>query len=169
MMERTLVCKASALLALICINQPSRLSGQQQKVQSAATTHGLPGFSVSVTLSDKARKLLTDHKETIIVAGYFTGSPKSGTPRKYITDMGEIDLGQVETEIAPGEIAKFGPVKMKQDALNQVDKSGPQLLINVYSGRKSSKDNLLDCVIYEDALEPVEGKTIPIACKLIGE
>ena len=168
-MQRIRIRRALAMLALLCIVRQSISASGQKKAQSASAASTLPGFSVSVTLSDKARKLLTDHKETIIVAGYFTGSPKSGTPRKYITDMGEIDLGQVETEIAPGEIAKFGPVKMKQDALNQVDKSGPQFLINVYSGRKSSKDNLLDCGIYEDALEPVEGKTIPIACKLIGE
>ena len=80
--------------------------------------------------------------------------------------MGEVGLGQANTEVAPGEIAKFGPVKLKQDALKQIDKSGIQLLINVYSGRKSSPNNLLDCGIYEDALEPVEDKTIPITCKL---
>jgi hypothetical protein len=122
-----------------------------------------------VTFSDKARKLLTDQEETIIVAAYFSGFPKPGTPRKYVSDMGEIGLGQANVEIAPGGIAKFGPVKLKRDALNQVDTKGPQLLINVYSGRKSSPNNLLDCGIYEDALALIEGKTIAITCKLIGE
>jgi hypothetical protein len=168
-MKRTLSLKAMALLALICIGLQSGLSGAQQASQSASTTPGSSGFSVSVTLSDKARKLLTDQKETMIVAAYFSGFPKPGTPRKYVSDMGEIGLGQANVEIAPGAIAKFGPVKLKQDALNQVDTKGPQLLINVYSGRKSSPDNLLDCGIYEDALAPVQGKTIPISCKLIGE
>jgi hypothetical protein len=78
-------------------------------------------------------------------------------------------LEQNDVEITPGAIAKFGPVKLKQDALNQIDKSGPKLLINVYSGRRSSKDNLLFCGIYEDVFEPVQGKTIPIACRLIEE
>jgi hypothetical protein len=168
-MKRTLPLKVLALLALICIGHQSGLSSAQQKAQSASTTPAISGFSVGVTLSDKAAKTLADRKETIIVAAYFSGNPKPGTPRKYLSDIGQVDLGQATVEIAPGAIAKFGPVKLKQDALNQTDKSGPQLLINVYSGRKSSPDNLLDCGIYEDALMPVQGKTIPIACKLIGE
>jgi hypothetical protein len=163
-MERTLLRRSLALLALICIGQQSGLSGQP-----ASPTPAFPGFSVSVTLSDKAGELLTDHKETIIVVAYFSGTPKPGTPRKYLSDIGQVDLGEAHVEIAPGTIAKFGPVKMKQDALVQTDKSGPQLLINAYSGRKSSKNNLLDCGIYEDALAPIQGKTIPISCKLIGE
>jgi hypothetical protein len=166
-MARTLLRGTLALLALIWIGDQSGLAGQQ-KVPSAATTPPFPGYSVSVTLSDKARKLLTDHKETIIVASYFTGSPKPGTPRKY-SEMGEVALGHVDVEIQPGGIAKFGPVKLNQAMLSYVDRNGPQLLINVYSARKSSRDNLLDCGIYEGALEPIESKTIPIACKLIGE
>lgn len=168
-MERTLLHRTLVLLALICIGNHSGLSGQQQKTQPASTTSAFPGFSVSVTLSDKANKLLTAQKETIIAAAYFSGSPKPGTPKKYVSNMGEIDLGEAHVEVAPGEIAKFGAFKLKQESLSYVDKNGPQLLINVYSGRKSSKDNLLDCGIYEDALAPIEGKTIPIACKLIGE
>jgi hypothetical protein len=169
MMERTARRAALAMLSLLCIGHQTGLAGEQQQAQSALGAPDFPGFSVSVTLSDKARKTLTDRKETIIVAAYFTGSPKPGTPRKYISDMGEIGLGETDVEIRLGEIAKFGTVNLKKDALNQVDKSGPQILINVFSGRKSSKDNLLDCGIYEDALGPIQGKTVPIACKLIGE
>jgi len=168
-MERTSSGRALALLALLCIVHQSGLSGEQKKPQSASTTPEPSGFSVSVTLSEKAGKTLADRKETIVVAAYFSGFPKPGTPRKYVSDMGEIGLGQANVEIAPGAVARFGPIKLKQGALNQVDTKGPQLLINVYSGRKSSPDNLLDCGIYEDALAPIQGKTIPIACKLIGE
>jgi hypothetical protein len=50
-----------------------------------------------------------------------------------------------------------------------VDSSRPQLLINVYSGRKSSPNNLLDCGIYEGSLAAIQGQSIPISCKLIGE
>jgi hypothetical protein len=167
-MQRVRIRRALAMLALFCVVRQSGPAAGQQKVQSRSTS-ALPGFSVSVTLSDKAGKLLTNQKETIIVAAYFSGSPQPGTPKKYLSDIGQIDLGEAHVEVAPGEIAKFGTIKLKQNSLNQIDKNGPQLLINVYSGRKSSKDNLLDCGIYEDALAPIQGKTIPIACKLIGE
>jgi hypothetical protein len=128
-----------------------------------------PGFGVRVTLSEKAEAKLTASKETIIVAGYLTGYPKKQAAKKYIDEMGQVGLGTIKVEIQPGQVAHFGEVKMKKDALAQIDVNGPQLLINVYSGRKSSKDNLLDCGIYEGALKPVEGTTILIACKLIGE
>jgi hypothetical protein len=39
---------------------------------------------VKVQLSDAARKKLTESKETIIVAGYFTGRPKQGTEARYL-------------------------------------------------------------------------------------
>lgn len=41
-------------------------------------------FGVKVQLSDAARKKLTESKETIIVAGYFTGRPKQGTEARYL-------------------------------------------------------------------------------------
>jgi hypothetical protein len=128
-----------------------------------------PGFSVEVTLTEKAKAKLVASKETIIVAGYLSGDPKKSAPKKLLDEMGQIGLGEIKSEIQPGNVAHFGEIKMKKDALAQIDINGPQLLINVYSGRRSSKNNLLDCDIYEDALRPILGTTIPISCKLIGE
>ncbi len=108
-------------------------------------------------------------KETVIVVGYLSGSPIPGTPKKYIDHIGEIDMGEVKREVAPGATAKFEQVKLNQPMIKWLNSQGPQLLINVYSGRKSSPNNLLDCGIYEGSLTAIEGQTIPIACKLIGE
>jgi hypothetical protein len=134
-----------------------------------AATPAYPGFSVNVTLSNKAMAKMVAGKETVIVAGYLTGNPKPGALKKYVDEMGEVGLGDIQTEVGPGVIARFGPITLKQDAFAQTDKKDAQLLINVYSGRKSSPDNLLDCGIYEGPLKPVQGTIIPIACKLIGE
>jgi hypothetical protein len=78
-------------------------------------------------------------------------------------------MGEVTKEIAPGATAKFDTVKLNQPMLKWLDDRGPQLLINVYSGRKSSPNNLLDCGIYEGSLQAIQGQSIPISCKLIGE
>jgi hypothetical protein len=78
-------------------------------------------------------------------------------------------MGEVKKEIAPGATAIFDSVKLNQPMMKWMDNQGPQMLINVYSGRKSSPDNLLDCGIYEGALSAVQGQSIPISCKLIGE
>jgi hypothetical protein len=65
-------------------------------------------FGVNVQLSEAARAKLTNSKETIVVAGYFTGHPKAGTEARYLDiKSGEVTLGDVRQEIRPGETAVF--------------------------------------------------------------
>jgi len=142
---------------------------QQQSTKPAPPVATVPGFTVTITYSQKAMATLVAGKETVIVAGYLSGFPKQGTPKQYVGHEGQIDMGEVKDEIAPGATAKFDTVKLNQPMLKWLDSQGPQLLINVYSGRKSSPNNLLDCGIYEGALKAVQGQSIPISCKLIGE
>ena len=127
-------------------------------------------FSVVVQLSAAARKKLIDGKETIIVAAYFTGHPKQGTEARYLDiKSGDIDLGDVKQEIHPGETAVFGELNLNPDALGRIDSQGPHLLINIYSGRRSSKNNLLSCDLYDGSFESIHGRTIAIHCQLITE
>jgi hypothetical protein len=168
--SRTIVAAfALRLLAFTVGHSISSVSLAHAQEASHTAIPEFPGFDVRVTLSEKAEAKFAASKETIIVAGYLSGDPKKQAAKKYVDEMGQVGLGTIKTEIQPGQIAHFADVKVKKDAFAQIDINGPQLLINVYSGRKSSKDNLLDCGIYEGALKPVGGTTIPIACKLIGE
>jgi hypothetical protein len=41
--------------------------------------------------------------------------------------------------------------------------------INVFTARRSSPDNLIDCDFYQDAVAKVQAKPLAISCKLIGE
>ena len=43
------------------------------------------------------------------------------------------------------------------------------MLINVFSGRHSSPDNLLDCGLFQDKIAVAARGPIQIRCKLIGE
>jgi hypothetical protein len=141
-----------------------------ERNQTAASVPASPEFSVSVRLSDAAKKKLIDSRETIIVAGDFTGHPKQGTERRYLDiKSGQVDLGDVEVEMHPGETATFNDLKLKPDALARIDSHGPSILISVYSGRKSSKDNLLDCEAYDGSFESIHGRRIDIPCQLIEE
>jgi hypothetical protein len=127
-------------------------------------------FSVNVQLSEGAKKRLIDNKETIIVAGYFTGRPKQGTEVRYLDiKSGDVVLGDVEQEIHSGEVAIFNEINLNLDALTRIDSQGPHILINVFSGRRSSKDNLLDCEYYDGSFESIRGKTIVVRCQLIDE
>jgi hypothetical protein len=139
--------------------------GKSQKKEGASPE----GFTTVVTLSDSAKKRLVESKETIVVAAYVSGTPKEGAPKRYVNEMGEVELGDATREIAPGEDAKFGRISLNKDALAQTDRKDPQLLINVYSGRKSSKDNLLWCSLYQGSLQAVQGDEVKISCKLIRE
>lgn len=150
-------------------SQSPQPAGQQAATQSTATGADFPGFTVKLTFSDNSSKTLLARKETVVVAAYIWGAPKSGAPKRYVDKMGQVDLGEVDSEVAPDKYAAFGDFKLKKDALQQVDSHGPQLLINVYSGRKSSPNNLLDCGIYEGPLLSAPAANIQIACKLIGE
>jgi hypothetical protein len=159
---------APAILPLLLVTAGlSPAFAQQPKPTAPPAT--VPGFTVTVTYSQKAMSTLVAGKETVIVVGYLSGYPIQGTPKKYVDNMGQIDMGEVKQEIAPGVAAKFDQVKLNQPMIKWLDPQGPQLLINVYSGRKSSPNNLLDCGIYEGALKAIQGQSIPISCKLIGE
>jgi hypothetical protein len=131
------------------------------------------GFTVEVSFSEKARQKLTESKETIVAISYFTANPRKDASlkayRKLLSRPGPLGLGEVEVEATPGESLKFGAIKLDQSAIAVIDDQGPQLLLNVVSGRRSSENNLLDCGIFEGALKSVQGTVIPIACKLIEE
>jgi hypothetical protein len=172
MPKRTALLVGAILFSLILTAGLAGFSpafAQQPPAKPAAPPAATYSFTVKVTYSQKAMDTLVAGKETVIVAGYLTASPIPGTPKQYVDHVGEISLGEVDREIAPGAVAVFSNVKPTQAMMKWVDSSGPQLLINVYSGRKSSPNNLLDCGLYEGSLQAVQGQSIPIACKLIGE
>jgi hypothetical protein len=165
------LCQIALIVSMVLASQecPSQAPAQQPKARAVASSSEVQGFTVKLTFSDKARQALTSRSETIVVVGYLTGFPRKGTPKHYKDEEGEVGLGQIKSEIALGASATFEPVKLDSAALKWVDAQGPQLLINVYSGRKSSQNNLLDCGIYEGSLLSVEGQNVPVSCKLIGE
>jgi len=161
---------AQAALPLLFVVAAFGLAfAQQPSAKPAPPATTVPGFTVTVTYSQKAMATLVAGKETVIVVGYLSGYPIQGTPKKYVDNEGQIDMGEVKKEVAPGAPAQFDSVKLNQPMIKWLDSQGPQLLINVYSGRKSSPNNLLDCGIYEGSLQAIQGQSIPISCKLIGE
>jgi hypothetical protein len=146
-------------------------NAQDQSKNPQTSTLGVHGFRVDVSFSEKAKKKLIESRETVIAIAYFTGTPRAEIPfkqyKQFASRPGPMGLGENEVEVLPGETVSFNDLKLKQNALPLIDSQGPQLLINVVSGRKSSKDNLLACGIFEGPLKAVEGTSIPIYCKLI--
>jgi hypothetical protein len=128
-----------------------------------------PGFDVIVSVSPKAAARLVQPKETIKVwAEVFGDANAEG--RHLENDGGQIELGPDRTIEMPGAgVAHFPGPKYDKKLLVDIDGGQPQVLVNVFSGRHSSPDNLLDCDFFQDAMTVAAGAPIQIHCKLIGE
>lgn len=171
--------KASALLLfsvgmVACKPSPTppktvAAAATAQPASDFAHTPDRPGYTVSISYSPKSLAELTRRRETVIVASYLSGWPKADAPKNLISDIGDINLGTNTTEVPSGQPARIPAVHFDAATLTQTDGRDPELLINVYSGRKSSPDNLLSCSISQGPLAAVENTTIPITCKLIAE
>ncbi|MFY9746953.1 MAG: hypothetical protein WA891_09165 [Acidobacteriaceae bacterium] len=169
MQRSSIVLAGLGIFLLLALPTPGSQAAQQSTPPNAAVAPEFPGFTVKLTFSENASKTLIARKETVVVAAYLYGDPKPGAPKRYVDEMGQVNLGEVDSEVAPDKDAPFQDFKLKKDALLQLETHGPQLLINAFSGRKSSPDNLLDCGIYEGPLKTAAQANIKIACKLIGE
>ena len=59
---------------------------QQPSAKPAPPDATVPGFTVTVTYSQKAMDKLVAGKETVIVVGYLYGFPMQGTPKKDVDE-----------------------------------------------------------------------------------
>jgi hypothetical protein len=128
----------------------------------------IPPFEIEVVLSPKAKAKIEEDNETIIVMAYFSGEPIDSLPEKYKNpDGGEFLLSSYPVELKEPGIAKFENVKFPLELYKLLKNKDIQLLINVFSGRKSSPDNLLDCEILQDSMSNIKGKKFVLKGKLI--
>ena len=125
-------------------------------------------FTVRIDLSPVAAQQLARHNETIMASAFYYGVPKANAPAKVADEMGQVHLGNQEIELREAGDAVFDGRAVDHKPLAYVD-GDPQVNVNVYSGRHSSEDNLLNCDFFEDAVQIAHAKPIAIHCGLIGE
>jgi hypothetical protein len=130
-----------------------------------------PAFDVAVSLTPKAAARLAHPHETLIVTAYVYGDAnEKGRRLRLGDDLDQIAFGQEQdVELPTAGVAHVPGVRYDRRRLAYVEGGRLQVLVNVFSGRRSSKDNLLDCGIFQDTVEAAARAPIPIACKLIGE
>lgn len=129
----------------------------------------LPAFSVEVTLSSRAAARLLAASEEIIVSASYYGDATQAARRRANT-MGWINLAARKVTLpGRGGTARFPAVPVSPAQLDGIVDRTPQLLINVVSARRTNRDNLLDCGIFQDPVALAAEAPIRIACKLIGE
>ncbi|BDU18366.1 hypothetical protein [Lysobacter auxotrophicus] len=134
-------------------------------------------FAVEVSLSPAARERLGAQHESLIVSADYFGEPSAeaiaqrvpGSENPWLT----LHRAQVELEGATLDgnvVARFPAVSLDAKQLAWTDApDAPQVNVNVYSGRRSSPDNLLDCGMFQDTLAVAAQSPVRISCGLIGE
>lgn len=123
-------------------------------------------FEVQLTLTPRAAEKLVATKERVIVAGMYWGAPNAAA--KPTSDaMGQIPLGEDLVEVAAANDTITVPAtNFDPEQLANVE-GAPQVLVNVYSARKTHEDNLLHCGIYEGPVPMAQKQPVDIQCDLI--
>ncbi|MGD0641068.1 MAG: hypothetical protein ABSC22_10010 [Roseiarcus sp.] len=133
-----------------------------------ANTVAGPSFEVDVALSQAAAARLANPKETIVVDAEIYGVP---TSQKLLAETeGRLDLApERKIEIPGAGAARFAATKLDAGKLAEVEGHAARVAIEVFSGRRSSPNNVLDCDFFDDLLSVAAEKPVQAHCKLIGE
>lgn len=125
-------------------------------------------FDVDVVLSDAAARRLGESRESVIVAAMYYAGGKAGIAPDVLDDIGLVDIGRAQIELAGQGRASFDGSAVLRERLEFIE-GAPQVNVNVYSGRRSSPDNLLDCGMFQDTVRVAIANPVRIACRLIEE
>jgi hypothetical protein len=126
----------------------------------------IPSFEIEVELSPKAEAKIEKDKESIIVSASFSGIPiDPNSPN--MQEWAEGGIAGKEIELMGQRVARFENIKVKKSTLDSVTGKDLELLINVYTGRRTNPDNLLDCGILSEKMAKVQNKKFALKAKLI--
>ena len=142
-------------------------TGASTSAAAKGTTNPF-AFTVQIILSPAAAQRLATAKETIMVSAFYYGVPRLSAPAGAADEMGQVHLGNQDIELHGAGNAVFDGHVVDQKRLAFVD-GDPQVNVNVYSGRRSSERNVLNCDFFEDAIQLAQAKPIAIHCGLLGE
>jgi hypothetical protein len=131
-----------------------------------AAARGPYAFDVQLTLTPRAADKLVSTSERVIVAGMFWGAPNAAA-MPAADAMGQIPLGEDFLEVAPRSATVTVPAASFDPAQLPNVEGAPQVLVNVYSARKTHEDNLLSCGIYEGPVAMAQKQAVDIQCDLI--
>jgi hypothetical protein len=124
-------------------------------------------YDVKIVLTSRALAKLERNNEKIIFSAWYFGYPTPITKAK-ADDMGRITFNIQDIERNPALSQTFTVTDKAIDSDGLADIGDiPYLNINVVSARKSSRDNLLDCSLFEDVLPKPQQPPIEIQCDLI--
>ena len=145
-----------------------RAGTAERKFRVAGDSVIVPEFIIRLQLSGAAEKKLRKDHESIIVQAYFSGEPKDTTSVEFM-ESGGYSVGSYRIELWDTRTARFDRVKILKASLDSICDKNFEVLINVFSGRHSTDQNILDCDILQEKILTVAGKKFVLNGKLIGE
>lgn len=160
--------KHASLLALSLLATACAPTGDVEAPVSGADAPPSPyAFEVRLTMTPRAAEKLASMNERVIVdAMYFGLAASADAPG--VDDHGmEVGLGSDEVEVAPQNAVVTTPGSGFDPTHIASIKGEPEVLVNVYSARKSHADNLLSCGIYQGPVKMAQQKPVEIQCDLI--
>jgi hypothetical protein len=127
----------------------------------------VPAFAIHIVLTDAAEKKLRGSGESIKGTIFFDGD---GTPLQGVktAPFRDVYLGDVKFETAGSGIVKITSATISKDAYSRLSDQNYHFTINVYSGRRTFKNNILDGGYAQGRFHDLESnKEIMIICDLL--
>lgn len=126
----------------------------------------VPSFEIEISLSPKAKERIVNSNETIVVDIFLEGIPKDSS-KVHLEEDGSFYVGSSKKEISYGQIARFDNLKFSKKISDQLADKDVDLTVNVYTGRKSSQNNLLNVDFLSDKVSNIINKHFTLKGKLI--
>ena len=126
----------------------------------------VPAFHIRITLSDAAVKTLSDAHEAIEGWVGFDGDGRSRSG-EYTAPMRPVILGSYEFEIDKPGVITVDHASISQEAFSRLTEPDYYYTVNVYSGRRAFKDNVLGCGGAAGHISEAVKKPIEITCDLL--
>lgn len=153
-----------ALPLLLVACGPAPTGGEAMPAADAASPYA---FEVNLTLTPRAAETLVALKERVIVDAMYFGLAVSADAPGVDAHGMEVGLGGDDVEVDPLNAVVTAP-GTGFDATNIKSITGePEVLVNVYSARKTQQDNLLKCDLYQGPVSMAQKQPVEIKCDLI--
>jgi len=123
----------------------------------------LPTFQLELKLSKLAEKELKKSKESIVIVAYIRGTLKNSG------EENEFEIGEYSVEVTSERIVTLDEVYVSKKKFDKLEDPNFEVLINVFSGRKSSQFNILDVDILQEPIEQIKGKRHYLKGRLLTE
>jgi hypothetical protein len=125
-------------------------------------------FKVEVKLSKAASSKLAGLNETIKVIAFFDGDGEK-IKGQDSAPFRDVFLGKKEVEIQEGEKANFTNIWFSQSDYSRLYSPKYYVTLNVVSGRRAHKNNLLACDVPIETIDHFANRVTAVNCNLIEE